>query len=430
MPDTTRRKKMSKRFDRREFIKTMGSVGIAGSAAGFSAVALAQKPPAEVEIGVVYPLSGPTGPMGQNGVRGWNIAVDEINAAGGIKSLGGAKIKTQLRDSESNPKIGLAETEKLVRSNVVAIVGAWNSNVTFPATQIAEEAKVPWITEMAAQDEITRRGFRYTFRVSPEASRQASDMVDFVADMGKRTGKVARTAGVIGTDDAWGKTISKGLHAAFKQANIESVGDIYYPVKAVDLTVEVAGLAAKKPDVWFLTSQLNDAVLITRALHQQKVQALAFITSASGYMDPKYTSLVGNLGSYFLTFSFYDFDLNNEWEQNLDKAIRARYNVPSNHFSSALYGTAYLLRDILEKTGSTDREKIRNALEAADIRSGPVLILSGSGVKFDKNHDNIYAKIVMAQLVGGNWHTVWPLERKRKFDPVWPRPSWAEIEKL
>ena len=76
---------MSKRFDRREFIKTMGSVGIAGSAVGFSVAALGQKPPAEVEIGVVYPLSGPTGPMGQNGVRGWNIAVDEINAAGGIK---------------------------------------------------------------------------------------------------------------------------------------------------------------------------------------------------------------------------------------------------------------------------------------------------------------------------------------------------------
>ncbi len=421
---------MGKRIDRRAFIKGMGSVGIAVSGVGFPAIARGQKPPAEVEIGVVYPLSGPTGPMGQNGVRGWTIAVDEINEAGGIKSLGGAKLKTLLRDSESNPKIGLAETEKLVQTNVVAIVGAWNSNVTYPATQLAEEAKVPWITEMAAQDEIMRRGFRYTFRVSPEAGRQASDMVDFVGDMGQRTGKKARTAGVIGTDDAWGKTISKGLHAAFKKANIESVGDIYYPVKAIDLTVEVATLAAKKPDVWFITSQLNDAVLITRALHQQKVQALAFITSASGFMDPKYVPLVGKLGSYFLTFSFYDFDLNSEWEQNLDKKVRARYNVPSNHFSSAMYGTAYLLRDILEKAGSTDREKIRGALEAADIKSGPVMILAGSGVKFDKNHENVYAKIVMCQLVGENWRTVWPLERKRKFDPVWPRPSWAEIEKL
>jgi hypothetical protein len=51
-------------------------------------------------------------------------------------------------------------------------------------------------------------------------------------------------------------------------------------------------------------------------------------------------------------------------------------------------------------------------------------------VKFDKNHENVYAKIVMCQLVGENWRTVWPLERKRKFDPVWPRPSWTEIEKL
>jgi branched-chain amino acid transport system substrate-binding protein len=234
----------------------------------------------------------------------------------------------------------------------------------------------------------------------------------------------------MGTDDAYGKTVSKNLHAAFKRANIESVGDTFYPVKTTDLTVEIAALAARKPDVWFFTSQLNDAVLITRALRQQQVQALGFIVSAAGFMDPKYTELVGNLGNYILSFSFYDFDLINEWEQNLDRKVRARYNVPSNHFSSAMYGTAYLLREVLERVGSTDREKIRAALESIDITSGPVMILPGRGVKFDKNHENAYAKIVMSQLVKGSWHTVWPLERKRKYDPVWPRPSWAEIEKM
>jgi branched-chain amino acid transport system substrate-binding protein len=416
-------------IDRRTFVKAMGSVGVAVSALPFPAVARAQKV-SEVEVGVVYPLSGPTGPMGQNGVRGWTIAVDEINESGGIKSLGGAKIKTILRDSESNPKVGLAETEKLIRTNVVAIVGAWNSNVTFPATQLAEEAKIPWIVEMSAQDEITRRGFRYTFRVVPEAARQASDMVDFVQEMGQKTSKRARTAAVMGTDDAYGKTVSRNLHAAFKKAGIESVGDTFYPVKATDLTVEIAALAARKPDVWFFTSQLNDAVLVTRALRQQQVQALGFIVSAAGFMDPKYTDLVGNLGNYILSFSFYDFDLNSEWEQNLDRKVRARFNVPSNHFSSAMYGTAYLLREVLERVGSTDRDKIRAALEAIDITSGPVMILPGRGVKFDKNHENAYARIVMSQLVKGKWHTVWPLERKRKHDPVWPRPTWAEIESM
>ena len=421
---------MDRQIDRRLFVKGLGSVGIAVSSLGLPALARGQKAPAEVEIGVVYPLSGPTGPMGQNGVRGWTIAVDEINEAGGIKSLGGAKIKTLLRDSESNPKIGLAETEKLLRTDAVALVGAWNSNVTYPATQLAEEAKIPWIVEMSAQDEITRRGFRYTFRVVPEAGRQASDMVEFVQQMGQKTGKKARTAVVMGTDDAYGKTVSKGLHAAFKKANIESLGDVYYPVKATDVTVEIATLAAKKADVWFFTSQLNDAVLITRALHQQKVQALGFIVSAAGFMDPKYVPLVGNLGNYILSFSFYDFDLNNQWEQNLDKKVRARYHVPSNHFSSAMYGAAYFLKDVLERAGTTDRQKIRDVIEASDITSGPVMILPGDGVKFDKNHENLYAKIVMSQLIKGHWRTVWPFERKRKFDPVWPRPSWEAIEKL
>jgi branched-chain amino acid transport system substrate-binding protein len=420
---------MSKRIGRRTFVTGMAATGlVAGAGVPTVARGQAQKV-TEVEIGVVYPLSGPTGPMGQNGVRGWTIAVDEINEAGGIKSLGGAKIKTLLRDSESNPKIGLAETEKLVRTKAVAIVGAWNSNVTFPATQLAEEAKIPWIVEMSAQDEITRRGFRYTFRVVPEASRQAAGMVEFVEGIGERTGKKAKTAVVMGTDDAYGKTVSTNLHAAFKKANIQSLGDVYYPVKATDLTVEVASLAAKKADVWFFTSQLNDAVLITRALFQQKVQALGFIVSAAGFMDPKYRELVGNLANYMLSFSFYDFDLNTALEQNLDKKVRARYNVASNHFASAMYGTAYFLKDVLERVGSTDREKIRDAIEASDITSGPVTILPGTGVKFDKNHENVHAKIVMSQVIKGEWHTVWPFERKRKFDAVWPRPSWDEIQK-
>jgi branched-chain amino acid transport system substrate-binding protein len=233
----------------------------------------------------------------------------------------------------------------------------------------------------------------------------------------------------MGTDDAYGKTVSTNLHLAFKKANIQSLGDVFYPVKTTDLTVEVASLAAKKADVWFFTSQLNDAVLITRALFQQKVPALGFIVSAAGFMDPKYRELVGNLANYMLSFSFYDFDLNTVLEQNLDKKVRARYNVASNHFASAMYGTAYFLKDVLERVGSTDREKIRDAIEASDITSGPVTILPGTGVKFDKNHENIHAKIVMSQVIKGEWRTVWPFERKRKFDAVWPRPSWDDIQK-
>jgi branched-chain amino acid transport system substrate-binding protein len=428
--DQHKKFKFDKKVDRRTFIKTLGAAGLAVSTIGFPGIVRSQKMPGEVEIGVLYPMSGPSGPFGQNGVRGWNIAVDEINEAGGIKSLGGAKIKTLLRDSESSPKIGMAETEKLARSKAVAIVGAWNSGVTYPCTQLAEQYKIPWIVDMSTQDEICRRGFKYTFRTCTEGTRMGEVLVEFVDSVGKKTGARAKTAVLMGTDDAYGKTCSKAINAALRKFNIETLADIYYPVKTTDLTVEIANLAAKKPDVWFFTSQVNDAVLITRTLYQQKVNALGFVTFAAGFVDPNYLSLVGNLGNYFAAISKYDYDLNTELEQNFDKKMRRLYNVPSNHNASVMYVAAYVLKDALERAASIDRDKVRDAIKATHLTSGPVMMMPGKGVRFDENQENMYAKDIMSQAIKGEWRTVWPYERKRKFDPVWPRPTWDKIEKL
>jgi branched-chain amino acid transport system substrate-binding protein len=421
---------MVKNIDRRQFMKSVGVAGVAMSAAGIPGLARSQSAPGEVEVGVLCPMSGPSGPFGQNGARGWNIAVDEINETGGIKALGGAKIKTLLRDTESTPKTGIAETEKLARSKAVAIVGAWNSAVTFPCTQLAEQYKIPWVVDMSTQDEIMRRGFKYSFRSCAEGTRMGDVLVEYVDNVGKKTGAVAKTAVVVGTDDAFGKTCSKAINLGLKKFGIQALADVYYPVKATDLTVEIADLAAKKPDVWFFTSQLNDAVLITRALYQQKVKALGFVTFAAGFVDPQYLKLVGNLGNGFAAISKYDYDLNTEREQVFDQKMRARYNVPSNHNSSMMYVCAHVVKDALERARSTDRDKLRDALEATEITSGPVMMMPGKGVKFDQNHENMYAKDIMSQAVKNEWRTVWPYERKRKFDPVWPRPSWEVIEKM
>ena len=375
-------------------------------------------------------MSGPSGPFGQNGVRGWNIAVDEINEAGGIKSLGGAKIKTVLRDSESSPKIGMAETEKLARTKAAAIVGCWNSAVTYPCTQLAEQYKIPWIVSMASMADIMRRGFKYSFRTIMEDTRMGETLVEYADSVGKKTGARAKAAVVMATDDAFGKSGAKGVMEGLKKYGIECLADVYYPVKATDLTVEIANLAGKKPDVWYFISQVNDAVLITRTLYQQKVNALGFVTFGAGFVDPQFMKLVGNLGNYFASIAKFDYDLNTDLEKNFDNKIRSRYNVPSNHNSSLCYGEAYLVKDVLERAGSIDRDKIRDTLETSDITSGPVLILPGKGVKFDSNHENIYAKDVVSQTIKGEGHTVWPYERKRMYDPVWPRPTWDKIEKL
>lgn len=420
--------KFDKKIDRRTFIKTVGAAGLAVSTIGFPDIVRSQRMPGEIEIGVIYPLSGPSGPFGKSAMRGWDIAVDEINEAGGIKSLGGAKIKTLLRDSEGSPKIGMAETEKLIRSKAVAIVGAWNSGVTYPCTQLAEQAKIPWINTIARMDEIHRRGFKYIFRICPEASRMGETLVEFVDSVGKKTGAIAKKAVMMGTDDAYGRSYGKSLLVSLKKFNIECLIDAYYPVKTTDLTVEIANLAAVKPDVWFFNSQLNDAVLITRTLYQQKVQPLGLVACGAGFGDHQYMRMVGNLGSYISINR--NFIAESELGQDFDRKIRARYNVLADSNTVTMYGTAYVLKDALERAESIDRKKVRDAIAATNLTSGPAMLITGKGFKFDENGENIYGKDYMFQAIEGKWHAVWPYEIKRKFDPVWPRRSWDEIEKL
>ena len=97
----------------------------------------------DIKVGILLPLSGPIAPIGQNNRRGHVLAIEDINAAGGIKSLGGAKLVIVDGDTQGNPRVGIQEAEKLARQGVVAILGAYQSNVTFPSTQTAEKLGVP-----------------------------------------------------------------------------------------------------------------------------------------------------------------------------------------------------------------------------------------------------------------------------------------------
>jgi branched-chain amino acid transport system substrate-binding protein len=277
-------------------------------------------------------------------------------------------------------------------------------------------------------DDICRRGFKYTFRIVPEAARMMETLAEFAQSMGKKTGKKAETAVAMSVDMSYGRSYSKALHAAFKKLGIRSLADFYYPTKATDLTVEIANLKKKQPDVWFFNCQLNDSVLITRTLYQQNVEAHGFVACGAGFGDPQYMKMVGNLGNYFSINA--NFNPESELGIKFGKEIRTRYNMDSDPNSAVMYGCLYVIKDVLERAGSIDRDKVRDAIEKTHITSGPAMILSGKGVKFDENHENMLAKVDIMQSINGAWHVTWPPEAKPKFDVVWPRPSWKEIAKL
>jgi len=391
---------------------------------GFPAISCGETAMGEVPIAAVYPMTGPTGSFGQEMMKGWNLAVEEINAQGGIKSLGGARIRTELRDTEGKPRVGMSEVEKVARDKAIPLMaGCWASTVTFPVSQVSEQYGLPHLIGIATQTQIMRRGFQYVFRYAMDNERSGKNIVDFVQYQGKRTGKAAKRAAMMTVDDNFGRDLARSIKKAIEGTDQKIVAEIYYPLKVTSVDVEVAKIKAANPDVIYLTGFLYDATLITKALRVHRVNPLGIVT-LGGTSNPEYLRMTGNMAEYFFGQYKYDSDLNRREVQEFDAKVMRRYGRHGNPFIATGYGLVYLIKDVLERAGTIERDKVRDAIASTNITRGRALVLPGKFVRFDKNHENIGAREHICQVLNGKWHNVWPIDMPHKHEAVWPMPKY------
>jgi branched-chain amino acid transport system substrate-binding protein len=155
----------NKGMDRRTFIKTSGMIGLGVAASSFGVPKLLRAAPPTIKIGSVQPATGPLAVIGVGQRRGNQLAVDYINAKGGIKSMDGAKLELLLGDSESKPEVGRSEADRLLKGGAKVMTGPFQSGVAMAISTLCEQRQVPFIMDVAALDKITGQGKKYTFRV-------------------------------------------------------------------------------------------------------------------------------------------------------------------------------------------------------------------------------------------------------------------------
>ena len=149
--------------------------GAATTALGAPGLLLAQARP--VKIGLVHPVSGGLAYSGGQGRLGCQLAIDEINAAGGIKSMGGARLEAVLADSQSRPEVGVSEVERLHQEGVAAYVGCFSSAIALPATQAAAKYNTPFLIDVGVSDNIVNRGLKNVFRLAPGFGKCVDDAI-------------------------------------------------------------------------------------------------------------------------------------------------------------------------------------------------------------------------------------------------------------
>ena len=381
-----------------------------------------------VKIGNIIPLSGPSASVGQQGKNARDMAAEEINAAGGIKSLGGAKLEMIYSDSESKPEKGVAEAERLINTEKVNILtGCWNSAVTYPTTAVAERYGIPFIVPVSVRDTITEQGFKTVFRIAAKDSWWTRDQFTFLKDMQEEFGvKIEKLAFVYENGD-WGKGMAGKWVELAKEAGYEVVMDEPYPSTTTDLSPVVQKIRRANPDVLMLVSNAADAILLTNTLAEYKVKLKAIVASGGGHADPSFLEAARENAKYIFDIVEWETDVNKPGAKEANEKFKAKYGYNLAGESVDAYLATYVLADALERAGSLEPGKILEALAATDYSSGQGMIVGYDSVKFDATGQNENAALIMVQIndLGNGLEriTVWPKAARRDgYTPVFPMP--------
>jgi branched-chain amino acid transport system substrate-binding protein len=385
------------RRGRRDFVAGLGAAALA---AGLPGRALAA--PSEVNVGVILPLSGANAQFGINSRQGLELAADEINAAGGIKALGGAKLKLIVADATSQPTTAATVAQRLITQNrCVAIIGAYASSLTLAVSEVTERRGIPLLT-MSFSDVLTERGFKHIFQVVSKGSVLGRAQYDYAASVVAGASEIKKIA-LLYEDTAYGTSQAVGVRNAAKAAGAQIVLDEAYPLGITDVTPLISKLRGSDAQIVFPISYLNDSLLIIRVMRQQRL-TMPVVGGAAGYVIPDFAKALGQYSQAVLSIAPANYDQAPEYTER----YRKRFGTFMPHEALEHAVCAGVLAQALEVAASDKPEAVSKALRAQKYDQGWAGVMSGGGVHFDASGLNTMAQPIMVQWQDNELVSVWP----------------------
>ncbi len=365
-----------------------------------------------IKVGALYPFSGPLALLGDESFRGLEIAIDEINAAGGIQ--GGKKIEIVKADGV-DPNAAVGEARRLTSvAGVKVIFGTYASTIAFAASQVAELAGVPYFELGAISDPITERKFKYTFRTNPTSKMFAATIVDVINDAIAPALKVKAKdlkIAIIHEDSLYGTTVAGYQKERAKEKGLNVVEILPYSKDTVDMSSLILRLKGAGVDIVLQTSYLNDSVLFFRQMHEAGFKPKAVIGAGGGYSMIDTVKAVGakNVEGAF-DVDFTQYRTNPKAAPGIAdflKKYRAKYGTePRSGHSLTNYFGAKAIFAAINKAGSMDKDAIRTQVMSLDIPAGTTA--TGWGVKFGPDGQNTRCAPFLMQWQNGELVTVYP----------------------
>ena len=365
---------------------------------GFSSEGIAQT----VKVGAVVPLTGRYAAGGAQNKAGYEIAVQQVNAAGGV-TVGGKKMQLELvmLDDESDPTKTVARLETLATQGVVAYLGGFGSDLHAAAASIADKNKIPYLGVAFAFYGIHKQGLRYLFSPfpkSPDLTKETFVFLDAAIPVAQRPKKVALF--LERTD--WGKEMGSLWENAAKQNGYQVIASGEYAPGAKDFSDLILKAKSAGAETVLALPSPPDGMTIVKQMKELDFNPKVnlFIRAAD---PPVWSQNLGKDGDYVLLSPGWHFAAKYPKVAELNDAHQKLLNRPADPIVGPSYACVQILADAVARAGTLDRDKIRDAIAATNMTTviGPVRFRQdGTGE----------VKVYFQQWLKGKQELVWPKE--------------------
>jgi branched-chain amino acid transport system substrate-binding protein len=367
------------------------------------------------KVGVITSLTGSNAAFGQAHKNGYTIALEEINAKGGLL---GKQIELDYYNDQSRPDQAVQGVSKLVDQDRVPIVlGAYSSESTRAIVPVMTQKQIPLMIPTSVADNVMESNSPWIFRICAGSGSYATATLDFL----KNNGNPKKLA-IVAENTNFGQANTKSMTEAAKAAGLDVVDSESYQASSPDYKSLLQRVKGKNPEVIYFASYLLDASTLMRQSEQLDLNPKYYTSAGTGFAAAEFPTTDKGAGKFAeYTFSVSQWLPSAKWKgsQEFDqKYFKLAGSHPAYHAMEA-YAVLLVAAAAINNAKSDQAQAIRDAIRQVDLAETPF-----GPVKFDAHGQNQHP-VLITQVQGGQYKVVWPLDAADS-KPIIPAPPWSK----
>ena len=351
-----------------------------------------------IKVGIVLPLTGDQAKFGEIEKMSFDMALEEINAAGGIN---GKKLEFVIEDDTGRPEVGRSVVEKLItKDKVVMIGGGYSSSVTYAVAGVCQQNQVPFLVNTGSADNITSSGWDYVFRLNQPVSEYASSVETLLSEKVK-----PQSAVILYENSKFGTDGAKSFEEICGKMGYKLLLKEGYEHGGIDFKPVLVQVKEKNPDVVYMISYVMDAALLMKQAKELKLTPKMFIGAGAGFTLPEFQQNAAAASEKLISATLWHETLPYPGAMDYYNKFVAKFKKPTEYHGAEAYAAAYVIADTLKRAKSLSNSDVRESLSKTDMMTvfGPVKFIS-----YNKMSNQNKLPTYVVQWIDGKLEMVWP----------------------